>query len=94
MKNHVKKWEHSKDLFFGGKGKQLGFFFQILFIYLFSLNKLEKISKILAHLVDFTQRKVESFQEKSNFFVSKGQNLWERKKTIGSNQGKCITAPK
>jgi hypothetical protein len=57
--------------------EQLGFFFQI---FLFCcLNKLAKISKILAHLVDFTQGKVESFQEKSNFFVWKGQNLWDEK---------------
>jgi len=67
MKNHIKKWEHSKDLFLGWKVEQLGFFFQnFLFC---CLNKLAKISKILAHLVDFTQGKVESFQEKSNFFV-------------------------
>jgi hypothetical protein len=68
MKNHVKKWEHSKDPFFGGKREAIRVFLSNIYIF-FCLNKLAKFSKTLAHLVDFTQGKVESFQEKSNFFV-------------------------
>jgi hypothetical protein len=67
--------------FFWGEREAIRVFLSIyLFLIFFCLNKLAKNFKILAHLVDFTQGKVESFQEKVQFLCLKRTKFVGEKK--------------